>query len=221
MGGIAFPTNESAPLRANGGSLPVVVIAEDFVAETKDELNVRRGQMVKVLQSTSSPIAPEESDWIYVKSGSATRGYVPTRICVPVFMWNSSDGENDDDSGEESVNFYSSTPKSKSRGGQAISRACVQSVYSSELTVIVRNRAHTNNASSHAVESARVFDRRPQGFALALYSYRARMEDDLPVQRGDWLVILNAGDRNWLWVRRRDGLEGFVPRSYVSRLGEW
>jgi len=51
-----------------------------------------------------------------------------------------------------------------------------------------------------------------------IYSYRGENDDDLDVDPGEIITILNGEDIEWIWVQRRDGREGFIPREYVLPL---
>lgn len=48
-----------------------------------------------------------------------------------------------------------------------------------------------------------------------LYTFIARDENDVSVERGEFVTVLNKEDKDWYWVVRSDGLEGFVPTAFV------
>ena len=48
-----------------------------------------------------------------------------------------------------------------------------------------------------------------------LYTFVARDENDVCVERGDFVTVLNQEDPDWTWVVRTDGQEGFVPSGFV------
>lgn len=48
-----------------------------------------------------------------------------------------------------------------------------------------------------------------------MYSFIARDENDVSVERGDFVTVLNREDPDWYWIVRSDGLEGFVPSGFV------
>lgn len=44
----------------------------------------------------------------------------------------------------------------------------------------------------------------------------ARDENDVSVERGEFVTVLNRDDPDWFWVLRHcDGNEGFVPSGFV------
>ena len=51
---------------------------------------------------------------------------------------------------------------------------------------------------------------------MVLFDFHAADENDVDVQRGEVVTVLNRDDEDWWWVMRDDGLEGFIPSSYVS-----
>ena len=54
------------------------------------------------------------------------------------------------------------------------------------------------------------------GRYIVLYPFSARDENDISVERGEFVTVLNREDPDWFWVLRHcDGSEGFVPSSFV------
>ncbi|XP_040583964.1 SH3 domain-containing protein Dlish isoform X2 [Lepeophtheirus salmonis] len=56
------------------------------------------------------------------------------------------------------------------------------------------------------------------GSYVVLYSYIAQDENDLTVERGQVVTLLNSEDSDWYWVSRYDSQEGFVPSGYIYPL---
>ena len=48
-----------------------------------------------------------------------------------------------------------------------------------------------------------------------LYTFIARDENDVSVERGEFVTVLNREDPDWYWIVRSDGQEGFVPSGFV------
>ena len=58
----------------------------------------------------------------------------------------------------------------------------------------------------------------PSGRFVVLYSYNAQDENDLSVERGQCVTVLNSDDPDWFWVSKFDGQEGFVPSGFIYPL---
>lgn len=69
-------------------------------------------------------------------------------------------------------------------------------------------------SSATAGESA-VFSRNPAGRYMVLYTFQARDENDVDVERGEFVTVLNREDPDWYWIVRSDGQEGFIPSGFV------
>lgn len=55
----------------------------------------------------------------------------------------------------------------------------------------------------------------PSGRYIVLYTFIARDENDVSVERGEFVTVLNREDPDWFWIVRSDGHEGFVPSGFV------
>lgn len=55
----------------------------------------------------------------------------------------------------------------------------------------------------------------PSGRFIVLYTFIARDENDVSVERGEFVTVLNREDPDWYWIVRSDGQEGFVPSGFV------
>jgi hypothetical protein len=61
------------------------------------------------------------------------------------------------------------------------------------------------------------FKKRYQGSVTVLYDFNSRSEDEISVQAGQTVMLLNKEDANWVWVRRFDGEEGFIPANFTTK----
>jgi actin cytoskeleton-regulatory complex protein SLA1 len=52
--------------------------------------------------------------------------------------------------------------------------------------------------------------------AVALYDFNADGEDELSIQEGESLAVLERDADDWWKVRNSHGAEGVVPASYVE-----
>ncbi|KAL9700077.1 hypothetical protein quinque_003518 [Culex quinquefasciatus] len=59
------------------------------------------------------------------------------------------------------------------------------------------------------------FSKDPSGRYIVLYTFIARDENDVSVERGEFVTVLNREDPEWYWIVRSDGQEGFIPSGFV------
>ncbi|KAF4519798.1 hypothetical protein B566_EDAN006812 [Ephemera danica] len=76
-----------------------------------------------------------------------------------------------------------------------------------------------SQASLHSMSSSQPdvhpFFKDPAGRYIVLYTFIARDENDVSVERGEFVTVLNREDPDWYWIVRSDGQEGFVPSGFV------
>ena len=60
-----------------------------------------------------------------------------------------------------------------------------------------------------------MFEKRTYGQYIALFSYSPRQENDIGVDRGEFVTLLNKDDEDWYWIRKENRHEGFVPKSFL------
>lgn len=53
------------------------------------------------------------------------------------------------------------------------------------------------------------------GRYIVLYTFIARDENDISVEKGEVVTVLNKDDPNWFWVARANTQEGFVPSVFI------
>ena len=63
----------------------------------------------------------------------------------------------------------------------------------------------------------RKFHKTTQGQYIALFQFSAQQENDISVERGEFVTVLNKDDNDWYWIKRSDNQEGFVPSNYVRQ----
>ena len=72
-----------------------------------------------------------------------------------------------------------------------------------------------DNNYTHTGADIHPFFKDPVGRYVALYSFEPREENDVSVDRGEFVTVLNKEDPDWFWVCRSDSEEGFVPSSFL------
>jgi hypothetical protein len=76
----------------------------------------------------------------------------------------------------------------------------------------------SNDDLSSCNSEVHPFYKDPSGRYMTLYKFVARDENDVNVDRGELITVLNKDDPDWFWVVRSDGQEGFVPSAFVYPL---
>uniref|UniRef100_A0A8D9ERN2 GRB2-related adapter protein n=1 Tax=Cacopsylla melanoneura TaxID=428564 RepID=A0A8D9ERN2_9HEMI len=194
-----------------------MVVLHDFTPCVDDELQVKRGQVVNILY--------RENDWVYVLSSDTRQeGFIPHSYCTP---YNSH-------LGELAINNMKKKLPRDQRTSVEIERDINPSggeVSDCESFGNKKNSSGANNTNSnvnnisssqgslHSASSSQPdvhpFFKDPSGRFIVLYTFIARDENDLSVERGEFVTVLNREDPDWYWIVRSDGQEGFVPSGFV------
>lgn len=130
----------------------------------------------------------QENDWVYVIAESNQEGFIPHSYCAPV------------------TNPLADMVKHKKpRNGNTLDPPDIDLASSRDL----------DNYSTGALSDVHPFYKDPAGKYVVLYTFIARDENDVSVERGEFVTVLNKEDPDWYWIVRSDGHEGFVPSAFV------
>ncbi|CAH0758711.1 unnamed protein product [Diatraea saccharalis] len=133
-----------------------------------------------------------ENDWVYVIVAESRReGFIPHSYCAPC----------------EHHDLKKKLPRSRSPTDMA-HRDVSQLSVSDGAT----NDGHSELGSEG---EACPFSKDPSGRYVVLYTFTARDENDVDVERGEFVTVLNREDPDWYWIVRSDGQEGFIPSGFV------
>lgn len=210
-----------------------MVVLHDFTPCVDDELEVKRGQIVHVLY--------QENDWVYVISEDASmgtggknnnggnEGFIPHSYCaqfgsqlaelalnvkkkLPRAQTDSQTGIPTEagESGPPTDPAGMSVPRGSSVGPPAPNAAA-------ELPLNSRSNSIMSSETSSQPDSHPFF-KESTGKYIVLYNYSAQDENDLSVERGQCVTVLNTEDGDWFWVAKHDGAEGFVPAGFIYPL---
>ncbi|KAJ6642338.1 SH3 domain-containing protein Dlish [Pseudolycoriella hygida] len=200
-----------------------MVVLHDFTPCVDDELEVKRGQIVNILY--------RENDWVYVigqdsrqegmcsicpcpfesKQQIVQEGFIPHSYCAPV---NTQLAE---------MAIKKKLPRDQSLGtttdlldGDIPIENCDDNV--SGLMGLQSSLKHSQaslNSEPDFLPFASSFAKDPSGRYIVLYTFIARDENDVSVERGEFVTVLNREDPEWFWIVRSDGQEGFIPSGFV------
>ena len=81
----------------------------------------------------------------------------------------------------------------------------------------MRNSTYT--ISDHERYRRRRFLSTQRGARLTvIFDFQGHFDGDISVRRQDVVTLLDDDGPDWLWIRRSDGKEGFIPRAYAVNL---
>lgn len=193
-----------------------MVVLHDFTPCVDDELEVKRGQIVNILY--------RENDWVYV-IGQDTRqeGFIPHSYCTP---YNTQLAE---------MAIKKKLPRDQSLGQSTTITAelvpeipvdildeSTNGLIGLPVVSLKHSQAESINENKKIIE--RLFTSEPDflpftknisGRYIVLYTFIARDENDVSVERGEFVTVLNREDVDWFWIVRSDGQEGFIPSGFV------
>jgi len=217
-----------------------MVVIHDFLPCVDDELEVKRGQVVNVLYT--------ENDWVYVVSEEnkeVREGFIPHSYCAALGSQQATlilnmkkkmprDGSSlllGPGPGKQEPDLTASTSAPNIAAGkvnQGLEQSDTDSFQDSSLKLNVRSggggggggqsRSSSLLSESSSQPEVHPFFKDSFGKFIVLYSYYAQDENDLSVERGQLVTLLNKDDPEWLWVVRGDGHEGFVPAGFIYPL---
>lgn len=202
-----------------------MVVLHDFTPCVDDELEVKRGQIVNILY--------RENDWVYV-IGQDTRqeGFIPHSYCAP---YNTQLADlaikkklprdqslpNDLTEGihSDALKLELLDDPMPQLGGVNIGGGVGVGVGvgggSGGLSNGMQSPLKNSQASLSSEPDFLPFAKDPSGRYIVLYTFIARDENDVSVERGEFVTVLNREDPDWYWIVRSDGQEGFIPSGFV------
>lgn len=179
-----------------------MVVLHDFTPCVDDELEVKRGQIVNILY--------RENDWVYVIAmDSRQEGFIPHSYCTP---YNSHLAE---------LAIKKKLPRNgqpaPSDQAETSHEPDVAGVDTSDCDSLEKKQAAVAGSpvSLHSEPDMLPFSKDPSGRYIVLYTFIARDENDVSVERGEFITVLNREDPDWYWIVRSDGQEGFIPSGFV------
>jgi len=163
-----------------------MVVLHDFMPCVDDELEVKRGDLVYLLY--------RENDWAYVLDEKKhNEGFIPESY-IATFK------------GADKESRSKKISREPSQGTSSMSSTTPSSTHSQQPQ---------QPSPVESIPEMHPFYKDPSGRFIVLYTFIARDENDVTVQRGEMITVLNRDDPDWFWIVRSDGQEGFVPSAFV------
>lgn len=186
-----------------------MVVLHDFTPCVDDELEVKRGQIVNILY--------RENDWVYViGQDSRQEGFIPYSYCAPYNTQLADMAVKKKLPREQNVmpNDLIDTVLPANQAARITEQVVdVEDVHhgKSGLESPLKNSQHSLSSEPDFLP----FAKDPSGRYIVLYTFIARDENDVSVERGEFVTVLNREDPEWFWIVRSDGQEGFIPSGFV------
>ncbi|EDS35479.1 conserved hypothetical protein [Culex quinquefasciatus] len=182
-----------------------MVVLHDFTPCVDDELEVKSGQIVNILY--------RENDWVYV-IGQDTRqeGFIPHSYCAP-FNTQLADMAIKKKLPRDGIGIGIGLTSSDLTDGIPDINIIDDSTVAG-LVGLTGSLKHSQ-ASLSSEPDFLPFSKDPSGRYIVLYTFIARDENDVSVERGEFVTVLNREDPEWYWIVRSDGQEGFIPSGFV------
>ncbi|XP_039436918.1 SH3 domain-containing protein Dlish [Culex pipiens pallens] len=182
-----------------------MVVLHDFTPCVDDELEVKSGQIVNILY--------RENDWVYV-IGQDTRqeGFIPHSYCAP-FNTQLADMAIKKKLPRDGIGIGIGLTSNDLTDGIPDINIIDDSTVAG-LVGLTGSLKHSQ-ASLSSEPDFLPFSKDPSGRYIVLYTFIARDENDVSVERGEFVTVLNREDPEWYWIVRSDGQEGFIPSGFV------
>lgn len=173
-----------------------MVVLHDFTPCVDDELEVKRGQIVNILY--------RENDWVYI-IGQDTRqeGFIPHSYCAP---YNSQLAD---------LAIKKKLPRNVNPPLTIENQLSDYSEMETHPVTEINLQNNLKHSQASLNSEPDFFSKDDKGRYIVLYTFIARDENDVSVERGEFVTVLNKEDVDWYWVVRTDGNEGFVPSAFV------
>lgn len=185
-----------------------MVVLHDFTPCVDDELEVKRGQIVNILY--------RENDWVYViGQDSRQEGFIPHSYCAPYNTQLADLAIKKKLPRDQSLLTTNLSPDININDGEVIMQNdLILDENASDLLGLQASLKHSQ-ASLSSEPDFLPFAKDPSGRYIVLYTFIARDENDVSVERGEFVTVLNREDPDWFWIVRSDGQEGFIPSGFV------
>ncbi|XP_017787157.1 PREDICTED: uncharacterized protein LOC108569911, partial [Nicrophorus vespilloides] len=196
-------------------NIPVVLAFPSVLYQTRiggyqAELSLPLGMVVNAVF--------KNQNWLYIQTPHAEEGYISYAACMPLGIIPSSDDssspcwENNTDVFPRPSGNMTDTEKLSSRSDCSGSRC--------------RSRRSRNAASTcgersvdrlylRAAASSKSMDVR-QTLLVISCDYEKENDKTLSVCKGEVVALLGTHYRGWFWVKKKEGLEGFIPAAVAG-----
>lgn len=185
-----------------------MVVLHDFTPCVDDELEVKRGQIVNILY--------RENDWVYViGQDSRQEGFIPHSYCAPYNTQLADLAIKKKLPRDQSLLSNTTNLADDLSPVDIMPNDIIPSDENTSDLIGLQSSLKHSQASLSSEPDFLPFSKDPSGRYIVLYTFIARDENDVSVERGEFVTVLNREDPDWFWIVRSDGQEGFIPSGFV------
>lgn len=133
----------------------------------------------------------QENDWVYVIAEDNSEGFIPHSYCAPL--------------------------TSQLAAELVKHKKLPRSTVTTSINGITSDSDQGRDMDTYSATASDIhpFFKDPSGRYVVLYTFIARDENDVSVERGEFITVLNKDDPDWFWIIRSNAQEGFVPASFL------
>lgn len=178
-----------------------VDIIQDFSPKAPGEVQVTKGETGRLIHTAK--------DWLYIEKTNGQTGYVPLSVCRTV-------KDIDSNTDISCANSVRSSRVSEYSADLSEDNTDIESVVSRNMSPLFQPKPQENSNSGIMNEmDVKPFYKTSHGQYIVLFDFLGLNENDVSVERAELVAVLNIEDPDWSWVRKYDGQEGFVPKTYI------
>ncbi|XP_052087666.1 SH3 domain-containing protein Dlish-like isoform X1 [Mytilus californianus] len=178
-----------------------VDIIQDFSPKAPGEVQVKKGETGRLIHTAK--------DWLYIEKTNGQTGYVPVSVCRTV-------KDIDYNTDISCTNSVRSSRLSEYSADLSEENTDIESVVSRNMSPLFQPKPQEYSSSGILDKTdVKPFYKTSHGQYIVLFDFLGINENDVSVERAELVDVLNIEDPDWSWVRKYDGLEGFVPKTYI------
>ncbi|CAD6184960.1 unnamed protein product [Caenorhabditis auriculariae] len=176
-------------------------VTKHFTATVADEITVPRGTTIKALY--------REEQWIYVQASDGRRGFVPQSHCKLRVQ-----------QGPRPRRDVATIQRKRIK--EASNNSTLRRPLSQNNIEKVEKRWEKSNLERFLdslpvkKEEGELFVTKPEAKTIVIYSFNGQKTDDLSVEAGESVTVLNTTDPDWTYVSNIHNDQGFVPSTFLE-----
>ena len=166
-----------------------MVAMHNFTPCVDDEVEVKQGEHIHVLY--------QENDWVYIITEDNREGFIPYTYCTTL------------------ENYQSASTPPPTHTNNNDRPYSLSPLQESQENSDPESQRYLTFGELDVPGSVQHFKKQSCGRYIVLFDFSAQDENDISVQRGEFVTVLNQEDESWFWIIKTDDQEGFVPSAFI------